>query len=407
MITHDQKYHFDLTGFLNRLKQEDFLIGVDTYLSVQKIMEVLPSDFEKAELVAFLMPILCKSPKQQVTFKVVFQQFWKENLNRKTPDKKPLNTLTPSETSTKEVENVSSQSSDKPESSEQKTVAEKKQGIPPDKYCDLFAEISSVKIPEVLTKTVARLRTREPLGIQKLDIEKTIEKSIRNIGTFTPVYKNYTRHTEYLILIQADNPDDHKARLYNSFFEEMQYRNIPVVRYYFHSNPLTCYDEHHSEGIELINLLRQQSNAVLIVFAQLHIFLSPRNDEPFKWAHELTRLPFRCLFLPFNSELEAHLSHRLDDIFDCILPATDIGVKQLETYLQNPDKFISLSQFTTTQNTFPIEIDSEEDIDELNMLLPPQLLKWIAACAIYPDFSWKMIGSRKKAHNLLSKVYTN
>jgi formylglycine-generating enzyme required for sulfatase activity len=454
MNTTAPTYYFDLSGFLHRLSNEGFSIGVDTHILIQKVIGDLPLGYEPQVLQTLLMPILCKSEKQQVIYQAVFRQFFNRSLNTE------INSL-PEEKSVKEevkgkrkitrkaIQNyfinplmiigigmfllllwrafyepnsfrnvgldypilviivfiaivligliwalilmIKEANSEKP-----KPIAKQEHGITPDDVNKIYADLVPVNLPETLTQSIARLRLREPLGVQRLDVANTIKASIQNLGFFTPKYQDYTKYTEYLILIQADNADDHKAKLYNTFFEELAYRNIPAVRYYFRTSPRYCYNEQETEAT-LETVLHDNAHCVLLMFAELNTFISLKSNTAFAWTKPLTDLPQRYLMLPFGSAMEAVIARPLEGIFDAILPATELGFEQLENYLNQGDlkddftRFIRLRQAVPT---FPIRIETEAELQQLPELLPENsrkyLLKWIVACAVYPDFSWKM-----------------
>ena len=312
MISPDQTYSFDLTTFLLHLKHAGFHIGIDTHLNLQKVLAQLPPDYNVEDLQSILLPIICKSPKQQITFKLTFQQFLRQEELKKDESqdftrqdanqylwelfkeqrKKELYTL--SQLWKRILTRLKSWIS---RQSKQITVAKPVHGLAPNRYRDLFAPTIPIKLSDVLTQSIAHLRTREPLGVQKLDIKKTVIKSVKNLGAFSPVYTDFTRYTEYLILIQADNRNDHKAQLYDSIYQEMHYRNIPAVRYFFRTSPRHCYDFNQDTEIALSDLVHHHNNAVLLVFANLNSFLEPRHNQPFEWVAQLTAFPIRCLFL--------------------------------------------------------------------------------------------------------------
>jgi formylglycine-generating enzyme required for sulfatase activity len=452
MTTTAPTYYFDLSGFLHRLDNEGFSIGVDTHILIQKIIGDLPLGYEPQVLETLLMPILCKSPKQQVIYQAVFRQFLrkdietieatdnppKEEENKPIADKKNIfqigNILfgiillllvllffwgiikNPYALRPSGIENPIGfillmfivgivavffiwkliQYIKNNLKKDQKQVAKNEHGITPDDVHKIYADLVPVTFSDTLTQAIARLRLREPLGVQRLDVANTVTASIQNLGFFTPKYQDYTKYTEYLILIQADNSDDHKAKLYNTFYEELLYRNIAAVRYYFRTSPRYCYNEQETEAT-LDTVLHDNAHCVLLVFADLNTFISLKSNTAFAWTKPLTDLPQRYLMLPFGSAMEAVMARPLEGIFNAVLPATELGFEQLQNYLNQGDlkddftRFIRLRQAVPT---FPIRIESEAELLQLEELLPNDsrkyLLKWIVACAVYPDFSWKM-----------------
>ncbi|MFK7950020.1 MAG: hypothetical protein AB8G11_20690, partial [Saprospiraceae bacterium] len=471
-MTEKPTYHFDLSGFLNRLSNDGFHIGVDTHILIQKIIAYLPSNYEPKQLKTLLMPIVCKSQNQQIYFLKHFENFInddykKQNVKESSDNQKEkflqegealeienkvamvfwiigiillfiiigvsfyivlieqinvtnqveqVEELKPSDTDFFEKKNNFFIHNNKPlliytllflytlieivtifySKKKDDLVAKQHHNTVPDLVHKLYLNLNSINFTDTLKKTIIRLRTREPLGIIHLDLKRTIKASINNLGFFSARYKEHTQYTEYLILIKADNINDHSAQLYNTFYEELLYHNIPAKRYFFRTSPQFCYNE-QGEEIKLTTILDVNTHCVLLVFAELNTFISLKSKKTFDWLGKFTNLPQRYLLLPFGTTIEAILAQPLKGVFDAVLPATELGFEQLEKYInqgKNKDNFTRYIRLHQTVPTFPIRIEMKNELMELEKLFPEEnrnlLLKWIAACAIYPDFSWKM-----------------
>jgi len=438
------KYYIDMDAFLQTLQREDFRVGIDTHLHIGKILMQLPPDCDQKELAALLMPIVCKSKKQQDIFlsiynRFIFQSFVENSAEKKetTPQlsfwqkqkqkilnfweklqlvfrffRKKQNLLFALLVVVPVIEFllfstlfslIASMAMAlflivnyfRKKQTKKKAVAKRQDTLPPG--CEII-EISTplplqVNMPYEISQTAARLRTRHPLGVQKLDIEKTIAKTIRNLGAFTPDYKDFTQYTEYLVLIEADNANDHRAKLYDSFFAELKNRNIPAIRYFFRQNTKYLYSDNFKEGKELALVAKQNINSVLFVFAALPLFLGAKDNKPYAWTEELKIFRQAFLFLPFGYVIEAQLATALSSVFTDVLHADEDGFKRLEDLLanQNTQNFAQSISFKKAIPLYSIAVNTKDDILALPQKLHDlRLLKWIYACAIYPDFSWQL-----------------
>ncbi len=432
------KYFFDLSDFLMRLSNEGFRIGVDTHTRIQQVIENLPTEYNENEFENILMPIVCKSQKQQLIFKAYFRQFLLQNsiLSEYNSTQKDIQKTSfwkkiKAKIGTNKINRLVADNLIKiilivvialfifeyfvfssfylleagifvgifywifryiKQKKQKKTVAEHQFGLPPEYYAKIYSSGTQLVIPFEILQIATRLRTREPLGIQKLNIAKTVEHTIKKLGVFTPVYTDFTQYTEYLVLIQANNKNDHRALLYNVFYDELRYRNIPASRYFFSEKPAFFYESQPNETIDFNTLTNKNPNAVLIIFANLNTFLDI-NNKPYVWTENFKHFKQRFLFLPFGYVFEAQIAQKLSSVFNDVLLADELGFSKLENSLNNNTINGFAQQLKVKMNflAFPILINNEDDIFALPKKVSDlRLLKWIYACAIYPDFSWKL-----------------
>ena len=69
--------YMPLEEMLKELEKEGFIIGVDTYLDIKKVLEKIPAGADKALLKELLAPILVKSEHQQQIFSNTFDKYFK------------------------------------------------------------------------------------------------------------------------------------------------------------------------------------------------------------------------------------------------------------------------------------------------------------------------------------------
>jgi formylglycine-generating enzyme required for sulfatase activity len=70
-----EKTPFPLYNFLERLKHEGFIIGVDHYLKVLAVLKTFSPQSDPSELKYLLCPLFATSPKQQAEFYRLFDQY--------------------------------------------------------------------------------------------------------------------------------------------------------------------------------------------------------------------------------------------------------------------------------------------------------------------------------------------
>ena len=243
---------------------------------------------------------------------------------------------------------------------------------------------------EGLTLLLNRLRRRESADLQRLDLRATVRASVRNAGRAAFRFREQTRPPEYLLLIDRYDANDHSARWFDAFFRELVRAEIPVWRYFYQGDPRVCFDEAHPQGIALGELLHRHRDARLLLFGEGQRLLSPASGLLAPWTTLFAGWRRRALLLTKPGRDWGRREQTLSALF-AVSPASvkgiDLALEQFETLAQRSPA----EALRRTDDAFDDPIVFEGSLlRTLERHFPPALLRWIAACAVYPALHWDL-----------------
>ncbi len=221
-----------------------------------------------------------------------------------------------------------------------------------------------------------------------LDIKASVRATIGRMGMATFKYKQLTQPPDYLLLIDRQSPNDHRAMLFDWLFRKFQEQEAPVVRFFFEGDIRLCFDEENPGGIPLRELQHRYGNARLLVVGQGHQFLSPLSGRLERWTSMLREWRSRALLSPTPLRAWGRREERLGEVF-YVLPATQQGwgaaIEQLDALdQQTPGDLIRRLDDVALD---PIRLEGDL-IPSLRKHFEEPVVEWIAACAVYPLLHW-------------------
>ena len=234
------------------------------------------------------------------------------------------------------------------------------------------------------------LRRRIRGDAYRLDIPASVRATIGRMGMATFAYRELTQPPDYLLLIDRQSPNDHRAMLFDWLFRKFREQEAPLVRFFFEGDIRLCFDEENPGGIPLRELQHRYGNARLVVISNGHQFLSPMSGRVERWASMLKDWRRRALLSPTPLRAWGRREERLGDVF-YVMPATQQGwgaaIEQLDALdQQSPDDLIRRLDDVPLD---PIRIDGDL-IPSLQKYFPEPVVEWIAACAVYPLLHWEV-----------------
>ena len=247
-----------------------------------------------------------------------------------------------------------------------------------------------VALDDDIEITLRQLRARAKDEAIRLDIAKTIRHTIQKGGRFTPDYRSVTRPPEYLLLIEKRSPGDHRAMLYNTFYETFSDNDIHVERYFFKSDIRVCYNEEFKLGIKLIDLVKKHGDSRLIIMGNGSYLMNPMSGKLAKWTSIFEEWKERAIMTPKTLDTWNRQENRLEELFT-VMPSSHKALGYWADVLKNDldwDKKIWKTLLPPTQTQAvtlgnDIAATLEKHYEE-----PLQI--WIAACAVYPSLHWDL-----------------
>lgn len=237
-----------------------------------------------------------------------------------------------------------------------------------------------------------RLRRRESAETRFLDLPATIRATIESGGLPAFRYREHTRPPEYLLLIDKQDANDHRAALFAAIAAAFQKQEVLLDRFFFMGDPRLCWNDEHPAGIGIRELLYRYPNARLILLGDGHRLLS--SGRPAPWTQTLDAWKQRALLTPVPPARWRLNEQRLAERFT-VLPAL---LDSLEL-LSELDRHVETGLFPLTEAA---RGQADHPAAEVPVVLGGPLIaalrdhysaaqiRWIAACAVWPSLHFDL-----------------
>jgi WD40 repeat protein len=265
-------------------------------------------------------------------------------------------------------------------------------------------EYDHYSFPRILFTHVARgLKRRVRIPSNELDVNKTIETTLRRGGWFSPVYSTYQTPMEYLFLIDRASFRDHQTRWVDEMIEFLKQDGVFISKFYFEGNPLLCFSEVVETPPKKLSEIKNNFNQnCLIIVSDAHIFFNAIDGELVPWLTQFESWKKRVVLTP--SPIGNWVFHEfiLAQQF-IVLPATSQGLHVLSQVL-NPDfdnSYILSEErkeplpeqlFTRSGRWLDRDPPALNQVEAMLKLVEKYLGRvgfyWFCACAVFPELHW-------------------
>jgi WD40 domain-containing protein len=259
--------------------------------------------------------------------------------------------------------------------------------------------------PVLLNRTASQLRLHDKEDSLYLDLEGTIQRSVRNSGFFTPTYRKIPRVPEYLALVDRRSKQDHQTQNFDAILSALKDRGVFIDIYYFSEDPTFCQAQgEKGEWRRLPELASRYARHRLWVFAEPDVLFDSFREELREVCEVFQEWPHRFIFSPvpisdqgWREEVlrdagfevlgtderslargyaNSETAEEAEQGYDCALPFLPPWL------LSNPDRWLD------EEPPDPDEV--VEGLMSLRQGLGNRLFDWLAACAIYPELRWEL-----------------
>ncbi|MEL6866447.1 MAG: WD40 repeat domain-containing protein [Bacteroidota bacterium] len=254
----------------------------------------------------------------------------------------------------------------------------------------------------VFIKSLREMLQRDQFESRKLDVQKTVQASVRQAGAIDVQYLQVKQGRQYLALIDRSFKNDHRAKLLTDFIEQLKNSTAPIDYYFFEKDPRRCQSDAHDKPIPLTKLAHTFQDNYLIYCGDGHELLDQETGELTEWASLLSPWRQKLLLSPrLASEWDAR-EQTLAKHFR-LLPCTPYGLSLLVEALESIETldYTKIEQAKSDQLRYaPIQIAEDMTAADLIAHLKSAfldnpsggdvdiLMRWTAACAIPPLLFW-------------------
>jgi hypothetical protein len=235
-----------------------------------------------------------------------------------------------------------------------------------------------------------RLRRRQLENYQRIDIPATVKATARHAGQIHLQYRQPSKPSEYLLLIDRNAMQDHRALLYDNLYASFKQEEVHIDRFFYDGSPQVVFNEKYPGGLSLKELQHQYSESRLLLIGDGQSFFNPVNGEWAGWTEELNNWKARGLLSTKPLDKWSYDEDLLAQRF-FLLPATLQGVDRLieQFELVDPKPWEEVVKQVGDASKESI-VFKEGLMPTLQQHFSPHMLQWIAACAVYPQLQWKM-----------------
>jgi hypothetical protein len=248
------------------------------------------------------------------------------------------------------------------------------------------------------------LRQRIRISSNDLDINKTIEASLRRGGWLTPIYGFRQILPEYLFLIDRSSFRDHQAKFADEIIDNLRHNGVFFTSYYFDDNPLVCFPSDgvsHPQRLNEIAVKHHQHRLVIITDADK--LYDSATGEIETWVSQIGTWSDRAILTPKPVESWGYRELELAQQF-IVLPTNPNGFQILGQLFSQGKANFFLTEGNQTplpeilgtrphrwiENSPPDTEQIDTVLDSLQQYLGKDGFYWLSACAVYPELHWNI-----------------
>ncbi|MEL7423714.1 MAG: hypothetical protein AAFN81_12020, partial [Bacteroidota bacterium] len=259
-------------------------------------------------------------------------------------------------------------------------------------------------------RALAAFKARDAYSSNRLDVEETVESTIRKGGSIQLAFQEIHKQQQFLLLIDLNCTHHHRRKTFELLIDELIAEEAPIQRYYFSGDPRVCWEKSVHQLQSLATLSHRHGSSALLIYSDGQRMLDYRSGRLAAWTKIFSRWRQRLLLLPEWSENLGRHEEQLSESFR-IVPANTQGLAEAVSVLEalNISKHRKFRQqfaatatplrlpeglqtdmLFTVLNSYLLSYDAEQRVDD-------SLVRWIAACAIpaAPFWEWTLLVGRE------------
>jgi WD40 repeat protein len=260
--------------------------------------------------------------------------------------------------------------------------------------------------PPLIFNQIARgLKRRVRIPSHQLDVNKTIEATLKKGSWLSPVYGTYQTLVEYLFLVDSASFRDHQAQFVEEMINCLKKDGVLITVYFFEGDPRICFSkERNNSPRKLQEIIHQYHDRCLIVVSDSDRFFSDISGDLEPWVNQLKTWEKRAVLTPNPISNWSNQEFFLAQNF-IVLPATTEGLQVLSQVL-NPEVIKSYLLSGQVQTPLPEQLlihsfhwldrspPTAAEITSMLKSLEEYLGKdgyyWFTACAVFPELHWNI-----------------
>ena len=254
--------------------------------------------------------------------------------------------------------------------------------------------------------------------LQIFDAERTAIASAEAAGLLQPRFKEVAVPTDFVILLDRRSARDHLAAYNGEVVRTLRNAGLAIELLEFNRDLTLCHFTRTGEFVSFDGVVRRFPDSILLIFAAADQLVDPSYHQLLPAVNVLRDARHVVLLTPdvdpAKSPLEASLAGRLGISIVRTTPAGLIELTSLLVPVRRSNSAMrpvsdgrqySIAALLTffaqrpgrwMQTVAPPRADRLQLLEHLSRTLPPQILNWLTATAIYPELRWLLTLSLKR-----------
>ncbi len=234
------------------------------------------------------------------------------------------------------------------------------------------------------------LRQRTVGHIKKLQVRESVKSTIRNMGNPTLVYREVTRATEYLVLIQHSAYENHLVRLFSYLNDFYKLEDVYLEYFFYDTDPRICWNAQNPQGVAIEQLLQTRSQYRLLLIGDGHSLVQSFPVCQFQpWVEPILGGWKQRALLSTIPVSEWGYHEEILDRYFALLPAHLEGQLYLIEHLAFPDTLTmprTIKQFNPAK-AFTLKLRT---LENLQKHFSQSELLWLATLALHDEVFWEL-----------------
>ncbi|MBK9338043.1 MAG: SUMF1/EgtB/PvdO family nonheme iron enzyme [Lewinellaceae bacterium] len=235
------------------------------------------------------------------------------------------------------------------------------------------------------------MRRRSATDTLRLDLPRSIQATAEKGGMPAFRFRAQTQPVDYLLLLDRQSAQNHRTQLFDAVFRALQAQELHIERFFYDSDLRVGFNEAYPDGLRISDMAQRYAQARLLVVGTGLQLLQPARARLEGWTEVFKNWPARALFSPRPPEEWGRAERRLAELFT-VLPATlqSLAFWAEETEQGDDARFERWREHVQDAPAAIFQPDDEQPLPMLLAQFPEDMVRWVAACAIYPSLHWDL-----------------
>ncbi|MGK0168457.1 MAG: hypothetical protein ACI9W2_000173 [Gammaproteobacteria bacterium] len=273
-----------------------------------------------------------------------------------------------------------------------------KDRYPPKKDPGINRFVAKGNLAEILfskgsLRGLVDFRSVRPQPGRGVDVERSIEASVREGGRLILVPERVNAEQSYVALIELRSANDHGAALARALVQLLEEREVPLEVYVFEGDARTVTALNGvGEPVTLALLSKRYRQARFLVFASPSACYDVVHNVPTPWFSALAE-DHLCALVCAERFADAPNAFTALANLGCItVPPTVGGLAQIPSRLDGTGVQIGQQAGLSDQPSWGLGVDAtcEAMLDRLSATVDHETLRWIASTALYPCMTFDL-----------------